>query len=134
MDIVIKNYSDEYLESLNCLLKEVYDIEKKPNTTDNIEIVALYQEEVVGYLMLQKVHDSIKNIYYFYVQYVCVKKEYRRNGIGKALFTHVFELSLKNHISYIELTSNPMRTEAHFLYHSLGFHTRSTDVFRKEIL
>ena len=36
--------------------------------------------------------------------------------------------------SYIELTSNPTRIEAHGLYQKLGFNIRKTNVYRKEII
>lgn len=134
MNIVIRNYMEKDLDSLNCLLQDVYELEKKSNVTDNIELVAVYQEEIVGYLTLHKLHDSVKDLYYFFVNYVCVKKEYRKHGIGTMLFDRVFDLCRKENISYVELTSNEKRMAAHSLYQSLGFYIRSTDVFRKEIL
>lgn len=134
MDIIVRNYLDSDLDSLNDLLKDVYGLEKKARKTDNIELVAIYQDEVVGYLTLHKLHDSVMDFSYFFVNYVCVKKEYRKRGIATRLFEEVFEISLEKGISYIELTSNKERVAAHSLYQSLGFNIRCTDVFRKEIL
>lgn len=133
MDVVIRKYHDSDLESLNLLLKESFDLSKKSTETNNIEIVAIIDNKVVGFLTLSKLHDSIRNIYYFYVNYVCVKNEYRRCGIASKLFNYVFKICRNENVAYIELTSNPSRHEAHALYEKIGFTIRSTDVFRKEI-
>lgn len=130
----IREYIDSDLSSLNVLLNDVYDIEKVNCITDNIELVAIDDEAVVGYLMLNIMHDSIKNIRYGMVNYVCVAKEYRRQGIATKLFEKVFDICRNKNISYIELTSNETRVEAHALYKKIGFMVRDTTVFRKEFI
>ena len=130
----IREYIDSDLSSLNVLLNDVYDIEKVNCITDNIELVAIDDEAVVGYLMLNIMHNSIKNIRYGMVNYVCVAKEYRRQGIATKLFEKVFDICRNKNISYIELTSNETRVEAHALYKKIGFMVRDTTVFRKEFL
>lgn len=130
----IREYIDSDLSSLNVLLNDVYDIEKVNCITDNIELVAIEDEAVVGYLMINIMHDSIKNIRYGMVNYVCVAKEYRRQGIATKLFEEVFDICRNENISYIELTSNETRVEAHALYKKIGFMVRDTTVFRKEFI
>lgn len=130
----IRKYIESDLSSLNVLLNDVYGIEKVICTTDNIELVAIEDEVVVGYLMINKMHDSIRNIYYCMLNYVCVSKEYRRMGIATKLFEEVFNICRFENISYIELTSNAARVEAHALYKKLGFIVRDTTVFRKEFI
>lgn len=130
----IRKYIESDLSSLNVLLNDVYGIEKVICTTDNIELVAIEDEVVVGYLMVNKMHDSIRNIYYCMLNYVCVSKEYRRMGIATKLFEEVFNICRFENISYIELTSNAARVEAHALYKKLGFIVRDTTVFRKEFI
>lgn len=130
----IRKYIESDLSSLNVLLNDVYGIEKVICTTDNIELVAIDREVVVGYLMINKMHDSIRNIYYCMLNYVCVSKEYRRMGIATKLFEEVFNICRFENISYIELTSNAARVEAHALYKKLGFIVRDTTVFRKEFI
>lgn len=130
----IREYIDSDLSSLNVLLNDVYDIEKVNCITDNIELVAIDDEAVVGYLMLNIMHNSIKNIRYGMVNYVCVAKEYRRQGIATKLFEKVFDICRNKNISYIELTSNETRVEAHALYKKIGFMVRDTTVFRKEFI
>jgi len=130
----IRKYMGSDLFSLNVLLNDVYGIKKVICTTDNIELVAIDRRVVVGYLMVNKMHDSIRNIYYCMLNYVCVSKEYRRMGIATKLFEEVFNICRFENISYIELTSNAARVEAHALYKKLGFIVRDTTVFRKEFI
>lgn len=128
-------YEDKYLDSLNVLLKEAFDLKKVyKNITDNIELLVVFNDEVIGYLNLNKNIDMITGENYFYVNYVCVKKSFRRLGVAKKMFMEVFSICLKNNIKYLELTSNDSRVAAHKLYESLGFSVRETNVFRKEIL
>ena len=88
----------------------------------------------MGHLLLRFCNDSIRNQKFYFVEYVCVKDTYKNQGIASQLFEYVFQLCKTNHISYLELTSNPSRVAAHHLYHKLGFQVRETTVFRKEIL
>ena len=128
-------YEDKYLDSLNILLKEAFNLKKVyKNISDNIELLVVFNDEVIGYLNLNKNIDMITGENYFYVNYVCVKKSFRRLGVAKKMFMEVFSICLKNNIKYLELTSNDSRVAAHKLYESLGFSVRETNVFRKEIL
>lgn len=134
MKIVIRNYSDNDLASLNELLIESFNMTKKGNNTVNAELVAVLSNMIVGYLTINKLYDSVLGCNYCYVNYVCVKKEYMHKGIATSLFNKVFEICKNENISYIELTSNPSRIEARGLYDKLGFSIRETNVYRKEIL
>lgn len=135
MEIRIREYQNSDFNSLNELLKEAYDLTKKDNTNAmNTELVAVSSNEVVGYLTINRLYDSILACNYCYVNYVCVKRKYQHRGIATLLFNKVFEICKHENISYIELTSNPTRIEAHGLYQKLGFNIRKTDVFRKEII
>ena len=135
MEIRIREYQDSDFNSLNELLKEAYDLTKKDNNNSmNTELVAVSSNEVVGYLTINRLYDSVLACHYCYVNYVCVKRNYQHHGIATLLFNKVFEICKHENISYIELTSNPTRIEAHGLYQKLGFNIRKTDVFRKEII
>lgn len=135
MNIEIREYKDSDLDSLNIVLKEVYNIEKKgQKNNNNIELVAIYKENVVGYLVINKLYDNIKNINYAHINYVCVLKKYQNNKIGYNLLKKSIEISKTNNISYIELTSNKQRLIAHHLYEKIGFQIRDTNVFRKELI
>lgn len=133
-NIVIKDYEESDLESLNILLKEVYNLEKKKNMGINKEVVAKDNSKVVGYLVVNELYNSVEDIKYIYLNYVCVLESYRNMGICSKMLDYVFEYCKKNKISYIELTSNSKREAARYLYSKKGFEIRKTNVFRKEIL
>lgn len=135
MNIEVRKYCDPDLESLNYLLKEAFNVERNGyNSSNNIELVACYQDEVVGYLVLSKLYDNIKNLNYYYVNYVCVKSKYQNRGVASCMFETVFSICKKENIAYLELTSNKSRIFAHKLYEKLGFVIRDTYVFRKDFI
>lgn len=71
-------YKDKYLDSLNELLNEAFQIKKfYKNKGDDIELIMIDDDIVVGYLCLNKCINLITGQVYFYVNYVCVKKEFR---------------------------------------------------------
>lgn len=135
MDITIREYIDSDLEPLNILLYQVYKKKrlgiKKEN---NIELIALKDNKIVGYLILSKNYDVIDNIIYGYINYVCVLEQYRNHDIATKLLEKVFEICKQDNIKYVELTSNKHRVAANNLYTKLEFKIRDTNVFRKEFL
>ena len=135
MNIIIREYEDKDMESLNELLDEVYKMKKSKNiANDNMELVAVDNERVVGYLTINKLFDSVQNINYANINYVCVLEKYRNRGICSNMLDKVINYCRENNISYIELTSNPTRKIARHLYEKKGFVERKTSVYRKEIV
>lgn len=135
MKVIIRKYEDRDLETLNNLLKEVYTCKRKGTiSSDNIELVAILDNKVVGYMILSKLYDVVNDIYYGHINYVCVLEEYRNKNIATKLLEEVFRICKDEKIKYIELTSNSSRIAAHHLYKKLGFNIRETNVFRKELI
>lgn len=135
MEVIIRKFKNEDLESLNILLNEVYEVNRRGFTTDsNIELVAVVNNKVLGYTIVNKLYDVIGNCYYAHINYVCVLKEYRNKGIATKIFDEIFNICKEEDIKYLELTSNSSRKEAHKLYNNLGFDIRETNVFRKELI
>ncbi len=133
MDII--NYDDKYLDSLNELLNLSFQLKKVGKVADqDIELIAVVDDKVVGYLALNRLIDGIRGVNYFYVNYVCTHPNFRNQHIATKMFEKVFSLCKETGVAYLELTSNPKRVAAHHLYHKLGFQVRETDVFRKEIV
>lgn len=131
----IITYEDQYLSSLNVLLEEAFQVVKVgTREKEDIELIAVLEDKVIGYLLLNRCFDSVRGFTYFFVAYVCVKKEFQGQGVATKLLEEVFSICKKENISYLELTSNPSREAAHHLYAKLGFQVRNTTVFRKEFL
>ena len=88
-------------------------------------------EEVVASVTLEERFEYIKNQKYYYISYLGVKKEYRRNHYASKLFDKIEELVKENDIKYIELTSGNQRRQAHYFYKNKEFKIKDTMVFVK---
>lgn len=134
MEVIVRNYQDTDLDSVNIILSEAFNIKKDNfNYENNKEVVALLDNQVVGYLLLTKVYNPIKKIFYFIVDNVCVLSTCRGKGIGKKMLNFVDNIAKEDNISYITLTSGYQRTSAHKLYEKCGYVKRESDIFKKEI-
>ena len=132
MNIVVDYYKDEYLEQVNNVLKEAFDVEKSNFNGEQFkEIVALYDDEAVGYLLLTKVLNPIKNKYYYLVDYVCVLSKYRGLGISDKLMRFAEDIAKEDKVMYLQLTCGTHRLAAHKLYERCGYIKRDSDQFRK---
>ena len=132
MNIVVDYYKDEYLEQVNNVLKEAFEVEKSNFNGEQFkEIVALYDDEAVGYLLLTKVLNPIKNKYYYLVDYVCVLSEYRGLGVSDKLMEFAEKIAREDNAMYLQLTCGTHRLAAHKLYERCGYIKRDSDQFRK---
>ena len=135
MDIVIRKYQDTDLDSVNNILNEAFQKQKENFSDDNFyEVVAQCNEKVVGYLLLTKVLNPIKNKYYYLVDYVCVLSEYRGLGISDKMMEYAEKIVRENKGLYIQLTCSRNREAAHKLYERCGYEKRDSDIYRKVII
>ena len=63
------------------------------------------------------------------VEDVVVDKKYRGRGLGKRIIKDLIDITKKEKIEILNLTSNPSRIPARKLYESLGFQLSDTGVF-----
>lgn len=132
MNIVVDYYKDENLEQVNNVLKEAFNVEKNNFSGEEFkEIVAKYNGDVVGYLVLTKVLNPIKNKYYYLVDYVCVLSKYRGLGISDRLMEFAEDIAREDNAMYLQLTCSTHRVAAHRLYERCGYIKRDSDQFRK---
>ena len=137
MDIKVREYRKEDLEGVNVMLYEAFRRLKNPDISDDKnfhEIVALADGRLVGYLLLTKVLNPIRNRHYYLVDYVCVVRDYRGYGIGEKLLDYAEEYARHCGGMYLQLTCRWTRIEAHKLYEKCGFVKRESDIFRKELI
>ena len=97
----------------------------------NKVLVIKKDEEVVASVTLEERFEYIKNQKYYYISYLGVKKECRRNHYASKLFDKIEELIKENDIKYIELTSGNQRRQAHYFYKDKQFKIKDTMVFVK---
>jgi ribosomal protein S18 acetylase RimI-like enzyme len=93
-------------------------------------LIARYPDEsgeIAGLLSLTvyRVPTGIRSI----VEDVVIDETMRRRGIGQALVEHAIKLAREAGASVVSLTSNPKREAANYLYQSLGFERRGTNVY-----
>lgn len=135
MDVIVDYYKEEYLDDINKVLKEAFNIEKSNFSGEEFkEIVAIVDNKAVGYLLLTRVLNPIKNKNYYLVDYVCVLSNYRGLGISDKLMKFAEDIALNDDAMYLQLTCGTQRVAAHKLYERCGYIKRDSDQFRKVLL
>ena len=135
MEIKVRDYMEDDMESVNAILSEAFSCEKSSSTKGDFrEIVATADGRVVGYLLLTKVFNPIRNYYYCLVDYVCVSKDYQGMSVGKHLLDYAYDVSKEEGARYLQLTCSRFRLAAHKLYEKCNFMKRDSDIYRKEIV
>ena len=137
MDVVIRKYLSEDSKSLLALLHNTYDscitqqVLEDKYVTDKRDIIN--EKKLIGCAFTEIQEDYVRPSRSIYVTYVAVDNEYRKQGIGTKLMSHVQTMCIENDCSSIELTSANFRTGAHAFYESIGFTKKKTTVFIKEV-
>jgi ribosomal protein S18 acetylase RimI-like enzyme len=67
---------------------------------------------------------------YGIIQEVIVDEAYRGQGLGKILMKHLLQKGRDCNMHFIELTSKPERKQANYMYQSMGFKIKHTNVYR----
>lgn len=129
---------EEDLNDLSYIIKEnfgyvpsIQGLNELLKNTDIIKLVYRNEDVLVGFAIIENRYNYIKDKKYFYLNYVTVKKEYQRNGIGTKLMKKVEELASYHKINYIEFTSSNKISQE--FYEKNNYKKRDTIVFRKEI-
>lgn len=135
MDVIVDYYKEEYLDDINKVLKEAFNIEKSNFSGEEFkEIVAIVDNKAVGYLLLTRVLNPIKNKNYYLVDYVSVLSNYRGLGISDKLMKFAEDIALNDDAMYLQLTCGTQRVAAHKLYERCGYIKRDSDQFRKVLM
>ena len=83
MDIEIRKYQSTDYDTVSEILKDNFQVDKaKCHDDDVLEFVAVKDKKVVGYFIMRRLLDIIKNNRWFYLEYVCVDKNYQNQGIS----------------------------------------------------
>ncbi|WP_294362525.1 GNAT family N-acetyltransferase [uncultured Clostridium sp.] len=93
----VKNRPDIYKQERKPIYKSYYNEILKDN---NIEVIVItVDDKVVGYTIIRYVDlkniDLLKDRYYAYIDEICIKETFRRQGLGKILFEYIYNL-IKN--------------------------------------
>lgn len=134
----IKTYSDELLDVLNKLMKQLSS-SIPPLTNSYLSSVlsvpsfSLFvakddSNNIVGAgsLIVFEMLSGKRGVF----EDVVIDESERGKGIGKMLLNEMIHKAREKNVKYIDLTSRPKREAANNLYQSLGFEKRETNVYR----
>jgi len=100
---------------------------------DNQKVLLLKgNDKVIGTTLITEKYDPFKKCKTYYLDYLCIRREYEHKGLGTLLLKKVLEIAKDNNIDFIELTSNKNRERARKMYLKFGMKIRDTDIFVKE--
>ena len=136
MSIEVENLKKKDIDSYIKFIDEIFGYECNKEAIEKMirkhkVLVIKNEEEVVASVTLEERFEYIKNQKYYYISYLGVKKDYRRNHYASKLFNKIEELVKENDIKYLELTSGNQRRQAHYFYKSKEFKIKDTMVFVK---
>jgi GNAT superfamily N-acetyltransferase len=120
-----------YPTTVSDMESRLTEISKNPNCRT---IVAEINSVVVGYIGLLKSTSWEQNGCFIRIQALCVKSEYRKLGVGKALIDYAEtwgkEISAKSLV--LNSGNREERASAHKFYPKIGFEAKSTG-YKKDI-
>lgn len=95
---------------------------EKMNEDGNYKtFVALFENDVVGFVTIVQALSVGVSIGYLHIQALAVKKEFQYRGVGTKLLRHTENYAKELGISSIILCSGFKRTEAHAFYEHNGY-------------
>ncbi len=102
--------------------------------SDNQKLLLLKNDnEVIGTCLITLKNNPINNTKTYYLDYICIKENYRGKGLGRKLFKEVEQIAKNENVNYLELTSNKNRESARKMYLSEKMTIKDTDIFFKEL-
>jgi ribosomal protein S18 acetylase RimI-like enzyme len=94
-------------------------------------VVATVDDDVVGMALLLTCTTLTGQ--FGLVEEVVVDESMREQHLGRRLMVELLTTAKKRGFDFVELTSRPSREAANFLYQSLGFRRRETNVYRHDL-
>ena len=129
-------FIDEYDETLE-LINKSFDTNASKETfilANNQKLLLLKNEsEIIGTCLITLKNNPVNNTKTFYLDYICIKEEYRNRGLGSKIIKEVEKIARNENINYLELTSNKNREYARKMYLNEGMTIKDTNVFVKEL-
>ncbi len=136
MNKEVEYLSKNDIEKYILFIKNVFGYESNKEAIlkslkNNKILVIKKDDDIVATVTLEERFEYIKNQKYFFISYLGVSKEHRREGYASKLFEKIEELVKEKHINYLELTSGNQRRDAHYFYKEKEFKIKDTTVFVK---
>lgn len=109
-----------------------FKIQKNLNDQNRF-LVAVMDEQLVGVMLVRTVENFVENFISFHLDNICVKKQYRNQGIASQMLQKIEIIAREEGIDYIDLTASNYREVAHHVYLKNGYEMRESCLFRKTI-
>ena len=104
------------------------NLEEMIQDESNIILIAEDKQVAVGVIICKvreiNDHTNLKNIKVLWINEICVKQEYRRNGIGRSLIEKAKEIAKENNCLRLELNCWELNEEAMKFYENQGLTTQ----------
>ena len=133
MDIRKARQTD--LIDITKIYQESFDKEVLNNieyTDENIYVVE-DQGIILGMCMINYINNIFSNEKTGYINLVCVKSEYRGQGVGTFMLKELEKVAKRKGVTMLMLTSNKKRCSANTLYKNLDYVLYDTNVYKKKI-
>ena len=116
LPLEVKNVDDviSIQNNLNIHILSKENILNDLNNSNFKCLMAIYKEEIVGYISFSYIFD-------IEIESVIVKSSYQRQGIGTLLLKYVFNFSKENKINNVFLEVRKSNLAAISLYKKMGF-------------
>lgn len=104
------------------------------NDENSIYLKGMVDGKIVAHSKITIIHTMYEKMNtYAILNHVCVKPEYRRNGVATKMLDEITNICLEKGVKTLELWSNNVRTAAHACYKNYGFHLDDAGFFSKKI-
>ena len=104
------------------------NLEEMIQDESNIILIAEDKQVAVGVIICKvreiNNHTNLKNTKFLWINEICVKQEYRRNGIGRSLIEKAKEIAKANNCLRLELNCWELNGEAMKFYENQGLTTQ----------
>ena len=125
----VKNRPDIYIDIENPFEKEDFEEILNSNNTKVLIAQDINNEEIVAYSIIQIMNTRNITILiqskFIYIDDLCVKSNYHKQGIGKMLFKYIVNYSKEIGASSIQLNVWEFNKDAIKFYEALGMRTRN---------
>ncbi|MDO4462711.1 MAG: GNAT family N-acetyltransferase [Bacteroidia bacterium] len=95
--------------------------------------IAYTNNSPIGSLMLTKEWSDWNNGWYWWIQSVYVKPEYRRQGVFTALYSHVREVAKTSNVIQLRLYVDKTNLLAQQTYQKLGMHDSHYYIYEEKL-
>lgn len=137
----LKEVSEKVKDEINSLVSqlsegkfvELSDLEEIINSESSLIICLKPDKDMPIVGMLTLVFFRIPTGLKAQIEDVVVDSNFRGKGFGKQLVLKALELAREKKVKSVDLTSRPERKEANYLYCSVGFKKRNTNVYRYDL-